>query len=321
MEYHEPDKWWKRQHLHNFESYSSEFVIRGRFHKSVPKEVSEEYILAEYMMAHAYYHPGLYAEAYSKVLRLTETAVRIRCDKLGIDVFRKAAKPAGDPRPKALGQLINELVAKEPTKGLGELLHQLRDERNDYMHGALTAKETALRRARIRRCVVMLNVLFMDEQYFVKAHEHMVRVMDKLEPFKSGAFAVNMLGKEVLAEGMLPISAHYTSNGWVYCLLVATVPADIHNFPAREYPEWIPFPITDLVIAGKVTAQLADSSDSITICRTNHPAALAHLSKYDTKRNEASELYIKEAEFNFTMHLDISLVKFGYEWLCMATDI
>jgi hypothetical protein len=310
MEYHEPAVWWKLYDLHDFESYCREFVIRGRFHPSVPGEIREEYLLAEYMMAHAYYHPLLYDEAYSKVLRIVELAVKLRCTQLGLK------------NDKILAGLIDDITTKEPTKGLNDLLHKLRDDRNKYMHASKDRDLGGILRARMRRCVVLLNVLFMDEQYFLKAHEHKLLMMDKMEPLGIGAYALKLKDKEVLAELMLLSATVHTADGWVYCLHIAPVPEKVDDILEGELPEWIPFPVKDLVIEpNKVTALLADIGELITITRTNNPVTLAHLNKYEAKRNEASEQYLKRAELLHMMHLDISLVKFGYDWGWQATDI
>jgi hypothetical protein len=310
MQYHEPAEWWQLYDLHDFESYCREFVIRGRFHKSVPQVIIEEYLLAEYMMAHAYYHPPLYDEAYSKMLRIVEKAVKLRCTQLGLKTN------------KILAALIDDITIKEPTKGLKDLLHKLRMDRNAYMHASIESDQGGLLRARMRRCVVMLNVLFMDEQYFLKTHEHKLQMMDIMEPFKEGVFAVSLLDHNVLAEAILLTAVDHTGKGWVYCLHIATVPKEVDNVLSTGYPEWKPFPVKDLVInTTGITARMADLDKPITITRTNHPVALEHLRKYNTIRNQASEQYIKEAEFSLAMHLEIDMVKWGYEWGWQATDI
>jgi hypothetical protein len=129
MEYHKPAEWWQLYDLHDFESYCKEFVIKGRFHPSVPKEVVSGYALGEHMMAYAYYYQPLYDEAYSKILRITEMAVRVRCKQLGIAVTAINRKN-GKPEDIEFLKLINEIAKKEPNKNLKDLLHKLRTDRN-----------------------------------------------------------------------------------------------------------------------------------------------------------------------------------------------
>lgn len=315
MEYHEPAAWWQLYDLQDFESYCREFVINGRFHPSVPKEIREEYLLAEYMMAHAYYHPLLYDEAYSKVLRIVEHAVRLRCNQLDIRTVAGINKRTGKTNKQKLESLIDELELKEPTKRLREFLHKLRDERNEYMHSDKEGNSGGLLRARVRRCCVLLNVLFMDEQYFLKTHEHKLQMMDKIEPFRTCAATLSLLGHHGLIEGVLLTAADHTSNGWVYCLHIATVPAEIDNILATGHQELKSFPVKDLAIDNTgITARLADIDEPLSITPTNYSSAMEHLRKYNTIRDKASEQYIRDAEFNLFMHLDIDIVKWGYEW-------
>lgn len=110
-------------------------------------------------------------------------------------------------------------------------------------------------------------------------------------------------------------AADNISKGWVYCLHIATVPREVDNVLSTGIPEWKPFPVKDLVIDNDgIIARLADIDKPITIKRINYPPAIEHLTKYNSIRNQASEQYIKDAEFSLLLSLEIDLVKWGYDW-------
>ncbi|MGI8582549.1 MAG: hypothetical protein ACR2KX_10140, partial [Chitinophagaceae bacterium] len=56
MNYHIPDDRWQNFGFNNFKKYCDKEVVKGRFHPCVPKDITEAFIIAEYIMAHAYYH-------------------------------------------------------------------------------------------------------------------------------------------------------------------------------------------------------------------------------------------------------------------------
>ena len=88
----------------DFDTYCVKSVVKGLFHPSVPKDVIDAYEVAEYMMAHAYYHWPLYDESFTKLLLITEMAIKIRCVHFGIPVEEK--RKNGTLRDRHLEQLI-----------------------------------------------------------------------------------------------------------------------------------------------------------------------------------------------------------------------
>ena len=119
MEYHVPDNRWQIFGMDNFANYVEKAVVKGQFHPSVPADIVEAYKMAEYMMAHAYYHYPLYHEALSKVLRIIEMAVKFRCQQIKINLTQIAKRKGKQEEGKrVLKHLMDDIAKAEPVKKL-----------------------------------------------------------------------------------------------------------------------------------------------------------------------------------------------------------
>ncbi|RYE51422.1 MAG: hypothetical protein EOP48_18245 [Sphingobacteriales bacterium] len=135
MNYHEPDSRWAGFDIHDYNSYFRTYLVKGLFHSVVPHEVKEAYSMAEYMMAFAWYHYPLYDEAFFKVLRIIEMAVKLRCQQIDIQLRNTRLRNNKTvEETKMLQQLANELRKAEPDKDLRILTEIIPKLRNSIMH-------------------------------------------------------------------------------------------------------------------------------------------------------------------------------------------
>jgi hypothetical protein len=164
MEFHEPDSRWYLYNCKSFEQYLEKFLVRGNFHKGVPKDIVDAFKTVENLIAHAYYYYPMYDEALSKVLRTIEMAVRIKCKEL--DIKTESKKKNGQSTPIPLGQLIMTIAKAEPEKELDHSLDSFRYLRNSHMHPERNSYMGGLIIPTIIRSVNSLNELFAPTTFF-----------------------------------------------------------------------------------------------------------------------------------------------------------
>lgn len=166
--------------MNDFEDYKKNCVVKGQFHSLVPKDVVEAFEVAEYIMAHAYYHYPLYDEAYSKLLLIVEMAIKLRCKQLGIQIETgKINKKNGQPINKVLDVLIKEMAAIEPTKSIEKGLHWLRERRNSKMHPDGHFYMGSMVSPAMKIGVTILNKIFTPDNTFQLFESELLKVQMK----------------------------------------------------------------------------------------------------------------------------------------------
>lgn len=131
-DYYMPDSRWKIYNINSKEEFILNYVVKGKFHQSVPKDIVDAYTTVEYMLAHSYYWWPMYDEAFSKVLMLLEMAVKIRATSLEISL--KITNNKNKESDKKLFYLINEVCIKLDSDILKAQLHRARKIRNPLVH-------------------------------------------------------------------------------------------------------------------------------------------------------------------------------------------
>jgi hypothetical protein len=210
MHYHAPDITWKAIGCNDFDAYYQKYIIKGAFHSNVPEDVVNSYIVAEYIMAHSYYHYPMYDEAFTKLLRTVELAVKLRLKQLSIDVSGKST----------LKVLVDQLQKREPVKNLGIALKNLTDLRNSYMHPNKFTYEGVLFQRPIRQIVIVLNQLFLPESFLIAQHEHLREKQSACTDFATGKLFLFHGGHFKEAVGFHIQDALFINNEWIYCCVI-----------------------------------------------------------------------------------------------------
>lgn len=315
MEYHEPAAQWEIFGMSDFESYCEKSVVKGVFHPSVPKDVVDAYEVAEYMMAHAYYHYPLYDEAFSKLLRITEMAVKIRCQHLGIDmkktILRKGVPTIVD---KTFNDLINDLGKKEPSKNIKKGLHGLREMRNSLIHRDRHGFSGSMSYGVIKVGVTVLNKIFISEQMLLSFQSHLKITQTKLSSINRGASIFT--NKGYLVERVEVRDALFVKGEWLYLVVIHPVTERIEEQVERnEYKIPEMFVVKELVVGGdSIVMKEVNADNDISIITTKKDANIATHNKFIADR-KAAKSKIKRWRINpiglpTSRHND-----FLYEWL------
>jgi len=210
ISYNTPDPTWQVVGCKDFDAYCEKYVIKGEFHSRVPEDVVNSYLVAEHIMAHSYYHYPMYDEAFSKLLRTVELAVKQRLKELSIDVSEKSI----------LKVLVDQLQKREPGKNLWIALKNLTDLRNIYMHPKNFTFGGVIFQRPIRQIIIVLNQLFLPESFLVTQQEHLKEKQSACADFATEKLVL-FYGEQVEeAVGFHIQDALFVGNEWIYCCVI-----------------------------------------------------------------------------------------------------
>lgn len=286
MEYHQPDSRWEIFGLPDFETYQQKLVVKGLFHPSVPKDVVEAYEIAEYMMAHAYYHYPLYEEAFSKLLRITEMAVKLRCTQLGIELKKSCSS-----FNKNFSTLINDLCKAEPEKDFKEGLDRLRRLRNSFMHPDKHTYSGSMAKGAIQSTVTLLNEMFIAGKIFKQLLQQQESVEKQIYNYRNGLFVLEYMDKRYLIEGIEINAAILVSDKWIYYLVAHPISINIcEDMKKHSYSMPLLYFVTDLSSGDNcITANEVENNDPVKITITDHRDNLVTYQKFVCERQQAAE--------------------------------
>ena len=121
----EPDSRWSLWKCSNYQDFANKFLIVGKFHSDVPEDIINSYAIVEKLMEYSYYCYELYDEAFSKLTRIFEMAVKLRGEEIGIE-YPKNRFISLKRRITDLAQSTNPDLLKE--------WQRAKDIRNVYAH-------------------------------------------------------------------------------------------------------------------------------------------------------------------------------------------
>jgi hypothetical protein len=290
MNYHESDNRWTIWGIHDFETYCGQAVVEGRFHPSVPKDVREAFVMAEYMMAHAYYHYPLYHEAFSKVLRIIEMGVKLRCQQLGIDLECMNPKRQRKEK-KVLKVLMDDLIKAEPAKDLENPFAVARNLRNSEMHPDRHTYSGTMTKSYIKNAINLLNTLFLPPTLFESLDRQLKGIKKELEAYQKGLFVLEMEGGRYLVEGVeaeaamnMDGEAHYLLVGYPIILNV------YENFTQHSYVKPLLVDVSGLQVnAEGIHAIAINSGKEVQVTRSKDTANEDRYQHYLSELDMVSE--------------------------------
>lgn len=290
LEYHEPAAQWAIFGMNDFKTYCVQSVVKGQFHPLVPQDVKDAYQVAEYMMAHAYYNYPLYDEEFSKLLRICEMAVKLRCKEIGIDVVSTMiVKSKSKKVEKKYNTLINELSEKEPQKKIKEGLHWLRETRNSYMHQDRHTYMGSMTRDIIKVGITLLNKIFIPEETLVSYQNHLAPMQDDLKVFNQ--LPSIFICRGYLVERVEAKEALLLNGIWHYFVIIHPITTNIAKQIERH--EVIPaesFIIDKVSLEGESLIMREMGTGNTIVCsRTSKPENINTYEKFLLERNKVTE--------------------------------
>lgn len=316
MRYHEPVILWGAMGMPDFDTYCEKSVVKGLFHPSVPKDVIDAYEVAEYMMAHAYYHWPLYDEAFTKLLLITEMAVKFKCVHYGIPVEAKSKK--GNLVPRNLETLIKEYCKEEPLKEIENDLLWLKGRRNNKMHpNSHTYSGAIANYFAIKFGVGVLNKLFIPEHLLSQTTVQVETQNKHLDPFSNGLFVLDTGENRYLIEGVKAEDTVFVDGQWYYFLLASPISDRIgEQVRQHHYADRHALQVKDIVIGDTtITMTEASTNKPIQISTTDHPANIEKYKRFNEERDDAKDDQEGIRIFQFGSAFGQQQIDFLYQWL------
>lgn len=278
MHYHTPDNIWRAfSGVTDFESYAEKFVVIGRFHRDVPPEVVEGYTIAEHIMAHAYYRYPAMDEALVKLLRVLEMAVKMRCGQLGIETGKKN-----------LQKLIDLIFPKTTANEFNGTLHWLRGVRNFLMHPDRTSLLGSIALNHIQQCVIMLNALFLPDQYFQDARTELERIQGLCQQFENGLSVLEHTGHRYIIYRCEFVETYFAESEWLVLCAFHAVPVDFRSMLANGcYPAPLVYLVKGFQIKdGKISGTVTECGQPFVVTINDHPVNKATLEQFEQEKSE-----------------------------------
>jgi len=324
LPYQQPDRTWEIwESTKDYRNYIEEMVVKGKFHPLVPKHVVDSYLIAEHIMAHAYYHYPMYDEALTKLLGIAEMAIKLRCTELGIELVTNQTRQGKTVIiEKKLVQLINELTAIEPAKDIKYNLDWLRRVRNTRMHPKQYGFAGSMVRSPIQWGVVILNKLFMPEATLVSFKVELQSMNAKVAAFKGAALIMEYESKGYLVERCEIREAVKVGNEWLYLLVAYPISINTaDNLATHSYLQLFMFFVKRITACnGSLSAIEIASNNRVTVKHSIHPQDIAN---YDKSRMDwAAAKMENQRVYESSTEMDIGNKEseFLYRYLYIATN-
>ncbi|MCU0441121.1 MAG: hypothetical protein MUE96_01855 [Bacteroidia bacterium] len=304
MKYCTPDERWEIFGASCFEMYLEKYVIISKFHLMVPKDILEGYKTAEYMMCFAYYHYPIYDEALSKVLKLIELAVKLRCKDFGIST-------KGDVK---LNKLINELSKRIPSVKVNMRLHAARRIRNYLMHPSQNNYAGGILRASMVALANLINEIFLPPNFFIDTKKEVERIKDLLIPFDNGTYVLERDNKRFLIYKVKCFEAIPHNNVWNYFLVCYPVLKDVYQeIVEHKISGVIKLVVKDINIENNIiTAINKDDEQFIRISINNNPTNVTSLENYSHQLSKYSADTLMLYETIIQDLIDREISEFNY---------
>lgn len=196
MKWFEADERWGLYGIKSKEDFVNKFVVIGKFHTKVPKDIVTAFETVSYMLASSYYHWPLQDEALSKALLVMEMVVKLKAKELEIDLQNKKKQN------KRLVDLIDEVCQVGNLQFLKPDFDRARRLRNSKMHPNSHSYMGALTQAKSNFMLFnnIINYMFLkpyEIEWLLRKREDLKK---DFELFKNGNFVLEYNKTKILID-------------------------------------------------------------------------------------------------------------------------
>ncbi|MDO6605697.1 hypothetical protein [Arenibacter palladensis] len=228
LPWYQPDSRWEIWGIDSKETFVVKFVVPGKFHSKVPRDIVAAFETVTYLMAHAYFYYPTYDEAMSKALLIMEMAIKLKAQELNIEL-KTPPNRKGDVYDKKLYKIIEEVCENEHLKFLEADFNRAKNLRNAKMHpkkhtimGAMgfTNGNTML-------FVNVINKLFLDKEELTYIDKTETRLKEKIENFRDGRYIVEYNNLKILAWKIYDLKYVRYKDQDLFMVYIGTVSKDL----------------------------------------------------------------------------------------------
>jgi len=304
-EYHRPDERWGLWGINSYDEFIQKFMVIGKFHKGIPPEIIEEYKVVERLLCYSYYHFPLLDEAFSKVTRIFEAAVKLRMEELEI------------PAKKGYESLYDKIKKIEPfiSTTLFEEWIAAKEQRNTFAHPTAGSLKGIIHFRGLFQMVNIINTVFLDKNKIDESEGLLSNLKNESDHFRDGLFKFKFGDKNYLIWSLVPYSCFETQSilksFWVVNPVLTYFPQTLEKLDFS-------FPIALRLANLKITkdsfeAENLASGQKVYATLTNDPRNLDLLKRHK-ELVESSELIVrKHYELRMRFEMGCELTKFLYD--------
>jgi hypothetical protein len=303
--YHLPDPTWEIWNINNHDEFIEKFMVKGKFHQKVPAEIIKEYAVVERLICYSYYYYPIIDEAFAKLTRLFESAVKLRLNELGlIDNGRH-------------GNLIDKLRKLKPytTDQAYQKLNKVREIRNVFAHPeANQFFGIAIHKAFIS-IINLLNILFLDKSILELNDSSYDQLKKEAKHLKDDLCVFNFNSKKYLVLSVVP-GVFYKSDSISKTLwILKPVLNDFPQNPVQaNFVEPFFLRLKDLVIDNEGIKGIdLVSGQSIEVTKTNNKADIEKYKNYKRKFSSANQEVKNSYDMMSNIQLSMQIMYFYYE--------
>lgn len=201
MKWFEADTRWELFNMKSREDFINNYVVTGKFHNAVPKDIVTAFETVSYLMAHSYYHWPMMDEAMTKALLVMEMAVKIKAKKDNIALETPPNK-SGKTFQKKLVTLIDEVCDVNHLDFLKLDFNRARNLRNSRMHPEQHSYMGALGKPTGNMMLFMniINFLFLEKAAIEKLKARRQELKEELQLFQNGNFVLEYNKTKILID-------------------------------------------------------------------------------------------------------------------------
>ncbi|TKD66536.1 hypothetical protein [Flavobacterium sp. ASW18X] len=199
MEWYQPDDRWEIWGINSKETFVEKFVVPGKFHDKVPKDVVDAFKTVTYLMAHAYFYYPIYDEAMSKALLIMEMAVKLKAKDLGISL-KKPANKKGVVYDKKLFKIIEEVCEHPHLVFLKPEFDRAKKIRNRKMHPKSHSVYGALgfTNGNTMLFINIINKLFLEKNRLLHILNRQEELKKEIQRFRDGRYILTFNELKIL---------------------------------------------------------------------------------------------------------------------------
>ena len=304
-EFHEQDERWAIWGINSHEEFIKQFMVIGKFHKSVPFEIIDEFKAVERLLCYSYYYFPLLDEAFSKITRIFESAVKIRMEELGI------------PSKKGFESLNEKIRKIEPFISPTLLAEWIaaKEKRNSFAHPTAGSLKGIIYYRGLFQMVNIINTVFLDKDKIDQSEQALANLKFESQHLKDGLFKFEAGDKNYLVWSLVPYSCFETSkiskSFWVIHPVLTYFPQKVEKL---NFSLPIPLRLTNIKITNDSFEALNIASGQIVrVTRTINPINLELLNKHK-ELVASSELIVRKHYWQLMeSEMGFELAKFLYE--------
>lgn len=234
MNYSEPVSFWEPSGFHTHQEFINAYVVEGKFHHKVPKDVIDSFSTVSYLLAYAYYKYEFLDEAITKTLVIVEMAIKLKAKQLNISLDNPPTKK-GVIRIKNLGKLMDEVLEASNLNFYKEGFHRARNIRNRNVHPSENTfmGVVGMPKQNLYLFVNLLNLLFLSKEVIQELNLKQNSITNGLLNFEKKLLVLNKDNKRYLIY-QLSNFQHITTNHIEYTVLVCVPVLDLSKLKLQE---------------------------------------------------------------------------------------